>query len=189
MHRVNRVFAILDSAYFGWTLRSHINSRGGSCGSVHVAGHGYFANVENLHIGDNVHINAEALWICSGGVTIGDNTIFARRVTIYSRNHNYQGQELPFDHSNIARPVKIGANVWIGAGVTILPGADIGEGAIIGAGSVIAGRVPAKAIYGAPPAHHLKDRDEKHYAHLVEEGCFHKPRYPLAALRDKWRGR
>lgn len=176
-HFLNRIVSIVSSRYFGWTLKSYLSTKSRRCGSVNLAGYGRFANINALDIGDNVHINSGAYWICEGGLTIGDNTIFAKNVTIYTRNHNYLGEELPFDHSNILRPVSIGRNVWIGANVTILPGARIGDGAIIGAGAVVAGEVPSGAIYAAPKAQEISVRDMEHYSRLNQERSYHRPRY------------
>lgn len=177
MHVLNRIAAVCASRYWGWTLGSYLRARARRCGSVRVAGFGRFANVSALEIGENVHVNAGAYWVCEGGLIIGDNVIFARNVTVYTRNHNYAGSELPFDHSNVFRPVYIGKNVWIGTNVTILPGAHINDGAIIGAGAVVAGEVPAGAIFGATKSKLIGQRDREHYARLDLERAYHRPKY------------
>lgn len=177
LHYCNRAANIIASRYHGWTLRHYLTLRSRHCGSVHIAGPGRFSNISGLELGDNIHINTGAYWVCEGGLHIGDNTIFAKNVTIYTRNHNHTGHELPFDHSNIMKPVHIGRNVWVGANVTILPGAKIGDGAIIGAGAVVAGVVPERAIFGATKAQIIGHRDESHYQKLDREKSYHKPRY------------
>ncbi|WP_395392884.1 acyltransferase [Novosphingobium sp. BL-8A] len=176
-HYINRVIAIAVSRYWAWTLESYLSRKAGKCGSIKFAGHGRFTNISKLEIGHNVHVNSGAYWVCEGGLTIGDNTIFARNVTIYTRNHDHRGSELPFDHSNVFRPVFIGRNVWVGANVTILPGAHIGDGAIIGAGAVVAGEIPQCAIVGAPKAQPIGHRDLEHYQKLDEAGAYHRPVY------------
>lgn len=60
-------------------------------------------NVRGLTIGDNVHVNFGANWICDGGLAIGDNVHFGPNSTIYTRNHNTRGTALPYDTENIAR--------------------------------------------------------------------------------------
>lgn len=176
-HYFNRLVVVLWSWYCAWALQSYLSLKSKRCGSVKLAGHGRFTNVSGLEIGHNVHVNTGAFWVCEGGLTIGDNTIFARNVTIYTRNHNYAGKELPFDHENLSRPVNIGKNVWIGANVTILPGAKIGDGAIIGAGAVVAGKVPQGDIYAARPARRIRARDQEHYDRLEAAQSYHQPRY------------
>jgi hypothetical protein len=56
----------------------------------------------------------------------------------------------------IAKPVKIGNNVWVGAHATILQGVTIGDNAIIAAGAVVAKDVPANVIVGGVPAKIIK---------------------------------
>jgi len=117
----------------------------------------------NVHIGDNCLLNGR------GGITIGENTHISRNLVIFSANHNYQGECLPYDNTHTLKPVTIGRNVWIGTNVVILPGVSIGEGAIIGAGTVVNRDVPPLAIVGAPEFNILKYRDRNHYEKLDNE--------------------
>lgn len=124
---------------------------------------------DNVHLGDNAFIRAE------GGLFIGANTHFSRNLVLYTHNHDYQGEVLPYDNSFRYRKVTIGRNVWVGMNVVILPGATIGDGAIIGAGAVVSGTVAALAIVGAPPASVIKERDAEHYQRLENEGRYGGP--------------
>jgi len=121
------------------------------------------AHVENIEIGNNVHIGDNAYISGEGGLYIGDNTHISRNLVLYTDSHNYNGNLLPYDNSNILKNVIIEKNVWIGTNVTILPGSHIKEGAIIGAGTVIVGIVEKLAIYGAAQGKVIKYRDKKHY--------------------------
>lgn len=105
--------------------------------NVKVVGYSRFLNPENLILGNNVRIGYGGFFYCKGGIDIGDNTIISRDVTIYSSNHDYKGNAIPYDNNYIHKPVKIGRGVWIGMGVMITPGVNIGDGAIIGMGTVI----------------------------------------------------
>ena len=138
-------------------------------------GRGRFANVSGLRVGNNVHVNFGANWVCDGGLTIGDNVHFSSNCTIYTRNHNARGTALPYDEENIARPVTIERNVWIGVNVTIVPGTTIGEGAIIGAGAVVYGDIPAFTILGAAQPATIGARDEDHYRELDAKGRYGGP--------------
>lgn len=152
---------------FWMMVNEYLKSRIGGCGQgVRLYGRFRVTNPKGLHLGDNVHINANAFIRAEGGVTIGDNTHIARNLVVYSMNHDFEGQRLPYDHHLVRKPVLIGKNVWIGINVTIAPGATIRDGAIIGMGAVVAGTVPKLAVIGAPPWRILKHRNEDRYVSL-----------------------
>jgi len=130
---------------------------------------------ERLKIGDNVHIRSGAFIESRGGVEIGNNVNIARNVTIYSSNHNYKGETLPYVKEFILKKVKIGNNVWIGDSVKIIPGVTIGDGAIIQMGAVVNKDIPPLAIVGNQPIKIIKYRDKKHYYKCVKEKKFTKP--------------
>jgi len=123
-------------------------------------------NLECIEMGNNVHIGDNARISAKGGLYIGDNTHISRNLILYTDNHNYKGEVLPYDNTFIEKKVIIEKNVWIGMNVVILPGTHIKEGAIIGAGSVVAGIVEKGMIYGASLAKPIKQRDMEHYINL-----------------------
>ncbi len=111
-------------------------------------------------------------------IFIGNNVRIAFGTTIWTTNHNYEGEALPFDEGVIVKPVVIEDNVWIGAKSIILPGVKIGEGAIVGMGAVVVKDVPPLAIVGGNPAKVLKYRDKERYERLKrEEKFFYKIDY------------
>lgn len=117
--------------------------------NVKFVGYSRFLNAEKLVIGDNVRIGYGCFFYCKGGIEIGDNTILSRNITIYSGNHNYRGEAIPYDNTFVYKPVKIGQGVWIGMGVMITPGVEIGDGAVIGMGTVVSKDVaPGEIIVG-----------------------------------------
>lgn len=130
------------------------------------------SNPAELMCGENVHINDDCILSCLGGLTIGSNTHIARRVIIYTQNHNYKGDLLPYNNESIKRPVTIGKNCWIGVGVTICPGTQIGEGAIIGAGTVLYGKIPKLSIVGSSEPKIISHRDETHYNSLDQQRSY-----------------
>lgn len=119
-----------------------------------------------MKVGNNVHINRNTFIRAEGGLIIGDNVHIGSNLVIYTINHNYIGNALPYDHTMIKKPVVIQKNVWLGINVTIIPGVTIGAGAIIGAGSVISKDVPPLAIVGAAPQRIIKYRNKDHYMDL-----------------------
>jgi acetyltransferase-like isoleucine patch superfamily enzyme len=126
----------------------------------------------NVSIGNNVHIGRNAFFHGFGGLTIEDNVHISRNVTIYTGNHDYAGQVLPYDQKLIAKPVHIGKNVWIGMNVSIVPGVTIGEGAIVGMGTVVSRDVPPLAIACSSPLRIVKHRDSAHYTRLENQSSY-----------------
>jgi acetyltransferase-like isoleucine patch superfamily enzyme len=157
-----------------WLLRNeYLKSRLGSCGAgVRLHGPITVTHPSGLKLGDNVHINRHALIRAEGGVSIGDNCHIARNLVIYSMNHDFAGQRLPYDHRAIHKPVAIGRNVWIGINVTIAPGSRIGDGAIVAMGAVVSGEVSAGSVVASPKASEIAKRDMAHYRRLDDAGCY-----------------
>ena len=66
----------------------------------------------------------------------------------------------------VAKPIRVGNDVWIGAGTTVLAGASIGDGTVIGAGSVVKGEIPAGVIAVGVPCRVLRkitEADKRRY--------------------------
>lgn len=121
---------------------------------------------DNVHIGDNAFIKSE------GGLRVGANTHISRNLTLYTVNHEFEGDRLPYDSTFVSKPVSIGRNAWIGMDVKIAPGTTIGDGAIVALGATVSGDVPPCAIVGAPGWRVLGHRDERHYDRLEREGRY-----------------
>lgn len=100
----------------------------------------------NFEIGDYCRIGKGCFFLCVGGLKVGNNVQFSRNITIYTANHNYKSDMLPYNNEYITEQVIIGDNVWIGMNASILPGVKIGNNAIIGLGSIITKDVPDNAI-------------------------------------------
>jgi len=139
----------------------------GKC--VYFNGVSYIGSIENIEIGNNVHLGDNAYISAKGGLYIGDNTHISRNLVLYTDSHNYEGNYLPYDNTLRLKKVIIEKNVWIGMNVTILPGTHIKEGAIIGAGAVVVGIVDRYSIYGASIGKTIKLRDKEHYERLNVE--------------------
>lgn len=138
-------------------LKSYVN------GSFQITDFSGLILGENVHLGDGLYIESK------GGVIIGDHTHISRNVSIYSTNHNYKGDRLPYDDKLEVKPVYIGKFVWIGRNVNILPGVNIGDGAIIAMGSTITkdvmpGEIVASSkqfVIGNRSLTDVKELDEK----------------------------
>lgn len=109
---------------------------------------------ENIHLGNNIEINMNCVFLDCNTITIGDNSGIGPSVQIYTVGHpinprerlsENEDDEFPFWKSSTA-PVTIGKNVWIGGGSIILPGVTIGDNTTIGAGSVVNKSIPANCL-------------------------------------------
>lgn len=117
--------------------------------NVKIVGYSRFLNGENITIGNNVRIGYGCFFFGKGGIEIGDNSILSRNITIYSSNHNYNCDFIPYNNKYVNKSVIIGKGVWIGMGVSITPGVTIGDGAIIGMGTVVSKDVePGDIVVG-----------------------------------------
>ncbi len=116
----------------------------------------------DVQLNDSVHISAAEL------VEIGDHTLIASRVFITDHSHGVYDQPdagsrpevIPVNRPIVARPVRIGRNVWLGEQVCILPGVTIGEGAVVGANSVVTRDVPPRTIAAGNPARVIRRFDD-----------------------------
>ena len=123
----------------------------------------------HIHIGDNVFINFDCVFLDGADIVIGDNTAVGPRVQFLTAGHPIDpvartrldpvtGES--FGAYSINKPISIGSDCWIGMGVSILPGVTIGDGCVIGAGAVVAKDLPDYAIAVGNPAKALRDRRE-----------------------------
>ncbi|MFZ5757778.1 MAG: acyltransferase [Pseudomonadota bacterium] len=166
LHRLRNFVDRVDNVY--WTR--HYRARLGAAGQgLRLNGQGFIDGAGNIRIGDNVHIGRGYFIVGTGGLEIGDNTHVSRNLLLYTVNHDTRGRCLPYDDTQVPRPVRVGRNVWIGMNVVILPGTVIGDGAIIGAGAVVHGEVAPLAIVGAAGQQVIGQRDREHYERLERE--------------------
>lgn len=110
---------------------------------------------ENIHIGSNVEINMNCVFLDCNRITIGDFSGIGPGVHIYTVFHPVKSSERLSPDSTFWRsqtsPVEIGKNVWIGGGTIILPGVTIGDNTTIGAGSVVTRSIPPNVLaFGNP---------------------------------------
>ena len=107
----------------------------------------------NIHVGDNVFINACCQFQDQGGIWIGDGCLIGHNVVFATLNH-----DLIPEKRQVCIPDKIvlGKNVWIGSNATILSGVKIGDNAVVAAGAVVNKNVEANSIVGGEPAKFIK---------------------------------
>lgn len=114
---------------------------------------------EQLIIGDNVGIAANAFIGVRGKVEIGSNTIFGPNVSIHAENHNFQDINKPIKVQGETRKgVLIGDDCWIGSKVIILDGVTVGDHAVVAAGALVTTDVPPYSVVAGVPAKVIKMR-------------------------------
>lgn len=112
-----------------------------------------------ITIGKRSAINAYCIIQGNGGVSIGDSTLIAAHVQIFSANHIYERADLKIQGQGETRKgVRIGNDIWIGAGAIILDGVTISDGAVVAAGSLVNKNVPPYTVVGGVPARIIKQR-------------------------------
>ncbi|NCD22823.1 MAG: acyltransferase, partial [Spartobacteria bacterium] len=93
-------------------------------------------------------------------VDIGAHCLFGPRCVIVDHNHGILPDRRIDEQPCVAKPVRIGDDVWCGAGAVILPGVSIGSGAVVGAQSVVTRDVPPMAVVAGNPARVIRMRNE-----------------------------
>jgi acetyltransferase-like isoleucine patch superfamily enzyme len=177
------VFLNIYEKWFMYRIRAswgkvHLNKIKNKGINVNIVGYSRFLDPDNLILGDNVRIGYNCFFFCKGGIEIGSNTILSRNIIIYSSNHNYLGNAIPYDNTHIHKPVKIGNGVWIGMGVIITPGVEIGDGAIIGMGTVVSKNINAGEIVVGTGQRTVSNRDMTSFVELENEGKIFSKLWP-----------
>ncbi|MBQ9708426.1 MAG: sugar O-acetyltransferase [Firmicutes bacterium] len=108
---------------------------------------------KNIHIGNNVFINAGCKFQDQGGIYIGDGALIGHGVVLATLDHDLDPAKRQQLHP---APIRIGKGVWIGANATVCKGVTIGDNAVVAAGAVVTGDVPDNVIVGGVPAKVIK---------------------------------
>jgi len=114
-----------------------------------------------IEIGNNVSIGPFCHITAINKITIGNNVLTGKWLTITDNSHgktNFECLEIPPTKRNLhsSGEVIIEEKVWIGDKVTILPNVTIGKGAIIAASAVVTKDVPEYAVAAGNPAKIIK---------------------------------
>lgn len=137
-------------------------------------GGGILLAPENVCLGDDVFIGKDFFIKAAAPIVIGSYTHISRGCVLHTANHNAEGETLPYDRTEIVKPIEIGRFVWIGMNVNILPGVTIGDGAIIGMGTTVSKNVgPGEVVVGAA-ARCVGRRNPSHTQRLVSQESYLK---------------
>jgi acetyltransferase-like isoleucine patch superfamily enzyme len=99
-------------------------------------------NHKGLTFGKRVYIGPYCHFDAKGEIELQDFCIIAPHVKIWSYNHDFKDEMVPYGKRDIFKKVVVGKGSWIGLGATLLPGTVIGKGCVIGAGSIVSGVIP-----------------------------------------------
>ena len=113
-----------------------------------------------ITVGDLFYANHNLVVQDGGGVSFGDHVFVGPNCCFTTAEHALD-PELRKAGVEIAKPIRIGNNVWIGAGCTILAGVEIGDNAVIGAGSVVTRSIPSNVVAVGVPCRVLREITEK----------------------------
>ena len=114
----------------------------------------------SIHIGARANFGWRCVVSSVGGVTIGDEALFAGGCYVGGGRYHLEdrARSIASQGSYSKGPVVIGRGCWIGAHAVILDGVRVGEGAVVAAGAVVADDVPAFAGVAGVPARTIRER-------------------------------
>ena len=102
-------------------------------------------------IGARTFINAGAVILDVGRVTIGENVQIGPNVQLLTPTHPLD-PEARRTGAEAAEPIAIGDNVWLGGGVIVCPGVTIGRDTVVGAGAIVTRDLPDGVLAVGNPA-------------------------------------
>ena len=124
----------------------------------------------NITFGDNFYSNHNMIITDGAKVTFGNNVFVAPNCCFTTAEHAID-PEMRKSGIEIAKPIRIGNNVWVGAGSTVLAGVEIGDNSVIGAGSVVKKSIPANVVAVGVPCRVLRNITENDkYSYPLKEG-------------------
>ena len=99
----------------------------------------------NVKVGKNFYSNHNLVILDCAEVTFGDNVFVGPNCGFYTAIHPIDAHQRNTG-IELAKPIKVGSDVWFGGGVTVLPGVTIGNNVGNGAGSVVVKDIPSGVV-------------------------------------------
>ena len=110
----------------------------------------------NIDLGTNVYFNFGCVVLDVAPVTIGNDVMFGPAVQIYTATHPMDAAERRSGRE-LARPIRIGSDVWVGGGTVINPGVTIGDASVIGSGAVVTRDIPPGVFAAGNPCRVIRE--------------------------------
>lgn len=121
--------------------KGHVEIAHGSCVEVHEGG--------ELTLGDKFGANTGLTIVCGGKISIGDDVMCGRHVTLRNTNG---GHPMNIPGAKNTKPLIIGDHVWFCENSAVMQGVKIGAGAVIGSYAVVYNNVPPNTLVMGNPA-------------------------------------
>ena len=99
----------------------------------------------NVKVGKNFYSKHYVVILDCAEVTFGDNVFVGPNCGFYTAIHPIDAHQRNTG-IELAKPIKVGSDVWFGGGVTVLPGVTIGDNVVIGAGWVVVKDIPSGVV-------------------------------------------
>ena len=163
MEVIGIIASIIDiiARFYNKKVRNlYYTSRLGKCGkNVFIKKPLTYANLRNVYMEDDTHIDYGMCFLSAGGKFImKKGSGAATGLTVVTGSHKreigkpYKVGMTSHHDNDIEKDIIVGENVWIGSNVTLLCGANIGRESILGAGSVISTNIPPYSIVKGNPS-------------------------------------
>ncbi len=122
----------------------------------------FFGFGTNVEAGDRLFINNDCVFVDPGKIILGDDVLIGPQCGFYTAIHPLD-PELRRESYEMAKPIRVGNNVWFGGHATVLPGVTIGDNTVIGAGSVVTHDIPSNVVAVGNPCRVIRQitREEK----------------------------
>lgn len=131
------------------------------------AGVKILANKGEIVFGSHIHVACNAIFVCGGGIHVGDFVPISFGCQLISASDSYCGDALvgpvfdPEYTSVKTSPIVLERLSGLGANCVILPGVRLREGAVAGACSLLTRSTEPWKTYVGQPARAIGDRDKR----------------------------
>uniref|UniRef100_A0A7S3A1R2 Maltose/galactoside acetyltransferase domain-containing protein n=1 Tax=Rhodosorus marinus TaxID=101924 RepID=A0A7S3A1R2_9RHOD len=112
----------------------------------------------NIHLGKDVFINFNCVFLDVVKISLGDNCLMGPGVQMYTARHPLD-YKLRSTFLEDAREITIGNDCWIGGSAVFCPGSSVGDRVVVGAGAVVTKNFPSDVVIAGTPATIIRHLD------------------------------